>query len=124
MSYEVYKVLHLLGVMLLFLSLGGIALNGVRGGDRESLGGARKLAAVTHGIAMLLLIFGGFGLMARLGISHTNPTGWVLAKIGIWILMGGSIAILLRKAEWSKAMWFALPLLGAVAVWLAVVKPG
>ena len=123
MPYEVYKVIHIFGILMLFTSLGGVALHGINGGDRESLGGARKLAAASHGVAMFLILFGGFGLMARLGISHSDLAGWVIAKLGIWVLLGGAIAVLLRKPQLSKVMWFLLPAIGGVAAWIAVTKP-
>ena len=36
MSYEIYKVLHLLGLSLVVLSLGGIILHAINGGSKQS----------------------------------------------------------------------------------------
>ena len=117
MSYHVYKLIHLSGIMLLFLSFGGLLARGMLKGDGTAV---RKLAGMTAAIALLVVFFGGFGLIAKLG---TGFPGWVIAKILIWFAFGGLIGVVNRKPEKAPILWWALPALGAVAAYLALFKP-
>ncbi len=122
MPYEVYKVLHILGVMLLFVALGGAAMHGINGGTKEDNAG-RGLVAASHGSALVIILVAGFGLLAKLGMASSMPL-WVILKLVIWLLMGGVLVILNKQPKAAKALWFALPVLGALAAYLAVTKPG
>lgn len=121
-SYLGYKLIHLLGVIALFLALGGLTFHAVSGGTRS--GASRKLVAITHGVALFLVILGGFGLLARIGVTHgTSWPGWVWTKLAIWLLLGAALALPYRKPELAKPLWFILPLLGGVAAYMALYKP-
>src|SRR6185369_12606400 len=72
-SIGAYKVIHILGVLFVFASLGALILASRDGVER---GSGRKLAGMTHGIAMLVVLIAGFGAMARLGMP--NPAHWPL----------------------------------------------
>lgn len=122
MSYEFYKLLHIVGLILLFLSLGGMTLHTINGGTKQN-NGSRKLLAITHGVSLLLMLVAGFGLMARLNIASAWPV-WIWPKLAIWLVMGGAVALVYRKPALSRALWFILPLLGLVAGYLALYKPG
>lgn len=122
MTYTFYKVLHIFAIVLLFVSIGGLSLHGINGGTKET-NKASKLVAITHGVAMLLVLTAGFGLMARLGYTTTWPA-WLYPKLVIWLLMGGALAVLQRKPQWGKILWWVLPVLAAAAAYLAIAKPG
>ena len=120
-SYAVYKVVHLVGVMMVLLALGGVATNFANGGAKTHRW--RKPIAITHGIGMLLSLVGGFGLLARLGIVHGGLPGWIWAKLGIWMVFGGLLGLLPRKPNWAPALWPLIILLGGLAAYLAGSKP-
>ena len=120
-SYSVYKIVHLTGVFMVIMALGGIAATAIAGGGKTS--SWRKPMAITHGAGMLISLIGGFGLLARLGIVHGMLPGWVFAKLGIWLVFGGMIGILFRKPDWAKAIWPTIIVLGGVATYLAGSKP-
>lgn len=121
-SYSVYKVIHLLGVIALFLALGGLTFHAASGGTRS--GPARRLVPITHGVALFLVLLGGFGLLARLGMSQGSSwPGWVWTKLVIWILLGGALALPYRKPELARPLWILLPLLGGLAAYMAIFKP-
>ncbi|MBK6917926.1 MAG: hypothetical protein IPH07_11045 [Deltaproteobacteria bacterium] len=124
MSPEFYKVLHVFGVALLFCSLGGIALHAphAKRGDAAATS-ARKRLAAAHGIAMLLVLVGGFGLMAKLGLMSTWPL-WIIIKLVVWVVLGGASAFVARKPEVGAGWVFVLPLLGTIALWAVFYKPG
>lgn len=117
MSYALYKVLHVIAALVLFTSLGTLAAVQV-----QPAGALRRIAAVAHGLALAVIFVAGFGLLARLGLAASIPA-WAWAKVGVWLLLGLAVVPLRRKPEWAPALWVALPLLGGVAVWLAVTKP-
>lgn len=120
-SYSIYKVVHLVGVIMVFLSLGGAATHAANGGERTH--GWRKAIAITHGVGLLLALVGGFGLLARLGIVHGGLPGWVIAKLGLWIVFAGLIGVLIRKPGWAKPLWPLIIAMGGAATYLAGSKP-
>ncbi|MEP6591307.1 MAG: hypothetical protein ABJC19_08985 [Gemmatimonadota bacterium] len=120
--YAAYKVIHLLGMFLLFTVLGGIALHALNGGTRQSNVG-RKLAGALHGIALFVILLGGFGMLARLGMVRGGLPGWIWAKLVIWVLLGAFGTLPYRKPVLAKPFLIVLPLLGALAAIFAIYKP-
>lgn len=121
MSYQFYNLLHLFGIFLLFVALGGLFLHAINGGTKES-NSSRKLVAISHGVALFLILLAGFGMLARIEMSAAEP--WVLIKLGIWLLMGAALVIPYRAPQLARPLWLMLPLLGLLAAWTAVNKPG
>lgn len=121
-SLLVYKVVHLLGMFMLFTVLGGIALHAVNGGTKQSNTG-RRLIAIMHGVALFVILLGGFGMLARLGMVQGMLPGWVLAKLAIWVVMPVLGMMAYRKPAAAKLLLVAIPVLGGVAAWIALYKP-
>jgi uncharacterized membrane protein SirB2 len=122
-SYQFYVVMHVTGLILLFSALGGASASNMHGKHAER-STARRVTAILHGVGLLLLLVGGFGLMARLGIKHGEPwPAWLVLKFVIWLVMGGVIVALRRAAGTGVALALLLPLLGTTAVYLAKYKP-
>ncbi len=119
MPYELYKILHLIGLAATVAGLAGVAAHTLNGGEKGQ--GFRKGAVITHGVGLGLLLLGGFGMLARLGIHWPWPN-WVIAKLGVWIVFGGLIA-LGKKAGPAKILWFVQLGLVGLAAWLAIAKP-
>lgn len=123
MPYSMYKVIHLFGIFLVLVALDGASLHAIYGGATTP-NPARKWIAITHGIGLLIVIVTGFGLLARLGISH--PAGWpmwVWIKLGIWLVFGGMTVLVAKSPRYAKFFWFVTPLLAALAAYLAINKP-
>lgn len=120
MTYEFYKVLHLTGIFMVLMSLAAACLHMAGGGSKESFT-ARKLAGMTHGIGLLISFVAGFGLLAKLGLKFSDS--WVLAKFAIWIVFGGLTAVIYKKPQLSRGLWFLIILLAAAAAFLARYKP-
>ncbi|MGK0290426.1 MAG: hypothetical protein ACI86H_001885 [bacterium] len=114
MSIEIYRVLHLSGILVLFLSLGGILIS-----DSAIL---RKKLLIGHGAGLAMILVAGFGLLARKGYS-IGSTPWVWGKIAIWLVLGGLVAVANRKPNLRKPLWFGVCCLGVIAVYLVVMKP-
>jgi hypothetical protein len=119
---QAYKLVHIFGILLTFVALGGLALHAVNGGTKESNRG-RRLVAASYGLGLLLILVGGFGMLARLGVASAGLPGWVWAKLVIWLAIGGLLALPYRKPESGRFLWWLGPLLGVVAGWLALYKP-
>ena len=120
MSYEFYKIVHLFGISLVVMALGGILLFTINGGTKVS-NSFRKGAMMTHGIGLLLVLVGGFGLLARLGI-HAIPM-WAALKLLIWALFGAFVG-LAYKPNLARKVWLVVPVLVVCAAALAITKPG
>ncbi len=120
-SYQVYKVMHFVGMFMMFISLGAIFAKMIEGNWQNFQW--RKTVLYTHGIALLMVITGGFGLLARLGIKHAHLPGWAIAKFAIWFLFACMVFILVRKNHWAKYFWFAAIVLGFSAAVIVLYKP-
>ncbi len=120
MSYLAYKVLHIVGILAVFLALGGLAARSLDG-STDMGSRAAKLAGMTHGLALILVLVSGFGLIAKLG---TGFALWVWLKLAVWLVLGAMIALVRRMPQFASLLWFTIPLLGALAAYLALYKPG
>ncbi|HUF14094.1 MAG TPA: hypothetical protein VMN78_13400 [Longimicrobiales bacterium] len=132
-SYGVYRLLHFFGIFLLLTALGGAVMRAMLGGTRTAAatpGGdgadeaaakrLRRLIGISHGVALFLILLGGFGMLARLDIGMP---GWIIGKLGIWLVLGGLLAAANRMAGRARVLWFAIPVLGLLAAWLAYTRP-
>lgn len=120
MSYPLFKVLHLLGVFLLFAALGAAVLRAYAAGQAPPRDRAAKLAGITHGLALLILLVTGFGI---LGMLKLGVPGWAWAKLVVWLVMGALVVVIRRAPGAAGGLWWLLPALGLVAAWLAIYKP-
>ena len=119
-SFTVYKAFHLVGIMLTITALGGMAIHAANGGTRgQSL--TRTLTTAAHGTGLLLVIVAGFGMLARLGLSASS--GWVLVKLGIWLLLGLAALVPYRRPQFARVLFLTVPLLAALAGVMALTKP-
>lgn len=122
-SHQLYNVVHILGILLVFVALGGLVLHAANGGTRATNGG-RRLVAITHGLGLFLVLLGGFGMLARLGVMHGQGfPGWIWGKLTIWVLLGAALMVPYRYPGAGRLLWFVVPLLGATAAYLAIYKP-
>jgi hypothetical protein len=121
LSYEIYKLLHLFGIIMLFMSVGGVMLYALNGGTKAD-NTWRKTAAITHGIGLVFVLVAGFGLLARVGISWPWP-GWVFVKLIIWLVLGGVTGLIYKLGPTGKGLWYVVILLGVIAAYMAIFKP-
>lgn len=104
MSYQIYKMIHVVSIVLFF---SGYAVAAVK---KQNI----KLEKILTGVALVLIFVSGMGLIARLGIPHGAPWPmWIKLKLGIWVIIGTSGHIILKR--WPKAasqfFWIAIGLL-------------
>lgn len=117
MSLEVYKIVHLTGVLFLFLALGAGIL---RSRQADGGGAFARAVPITHGLALLVILVGGFGAVARLAVGFP---AWVIVKLAIWMVMGLLMVVVRRTPQLAGVWWVVVPLLGATAAFLALFKP-
>jgi hypothetical protein len=116
----VYKNLHLIGVFMILMALGGLILHQMNAGAREQVW--RRPVAITHGIGVVLVLVSGFGMLAQAGIFWPWP-GWVVGKIIIWLIFGALVALIGRTPTLAKPLWWATIVLAAIAAYLALNRP-
>ena len=115
MSYEFYKILHLVSLFSLFLSLGMLVVG------PKSL---KKWILSLHGLSLLILFVSGFGLIAKLHIplKFLSPF-WFWQKMLVWFILAGLTPFFVNKKEEKiplkkvAAFVFILLFLAFYAVW-------
>lgn len=122
MPYVAYKLLHYAGLFLLFTSLGGLCA--VRLGQGQGAEGERWLKLL-HGMALLMAIVAGFGMLARLGqASPAAWPAWVWLKLALWAALGAAPVLIKRAERLAGLLLVLLPLLGLFGAFLVLYKPG
>ena len=122
MPYPIYKLIHFLGIFVLLTTLAVPAVHLLRGGTRADLP-RRRLLAITHGVASFLILLGGFGMLARLGVVQGGLPGWILVKLAIWVALSAAFALTLRTATSARIVLVSAPLLALAAAAVALYKP-
>ena len=110
MNPNIYQVLHVVGIMMLFLGYGALLARSMAAPGNVSV---RKLGSITSGVGLLLILVAGFGLISKLGHSFVAP--WLIVKMVIWLALGGLIVLINRKPQLAVMLWWLLIALGAVA---------
>ncbi|MDE2995159.1 MAG: hypothetical protein OXT73_00255 [Bacteroidota bacterium] len=115
MPHSFYNLLHIAGLVLLTLSIGGMLMH------RQSGTGERpRLLAIFHGVGLFLILVAGFGMLARLGITWPWP-GWVYVKVVLFAVLGGFPAIA-KRFDVKMGWWVAIILI-VLAAWTGIFKP-
>ncbi len=120
MPYEIYKIIHLTGIVMTVIALGGLSMHAILGGEKKNP--FRKPAMITHGVGLLFALVGGLGMLARLSIHWPWPT-WVVIKFAIWLAFGAAAAMVYRKPVLNHGVWWGSVVLVALAATSAIMKP-
>lgn len=109
MDPKYYQLIHVAGALFVFCGLGGMLAG--KGG---------KLAGMLHGIGLVAMLVAGIGFAHKSGYGWP---GWMIVKIGIWVLIG-VLPFLVKRGVLGALGALVLALaLGTTAVWLAQHKP-
>jgi uncharacterized membrane protein len=114
------KLIHLLGVFVLFMAVGAASLHAMRAssGAEEP---RPKPIAMAHGIGLLTVLAAGVAMLVTNG---WGMPGWIHGKLLVWFLFGASLAVLGKRPASARWLAVVLPVLGLVAGALAIYKPG
>jgi hypothetical protein len=107
MNQSIYSIIHVFSLLVLT----GYAFYAFAAPAE-----ARKKVMIITGIASLLMLISGFGLLAKL---HLGFPGWVMVKLACWLGLAGLAGIGFRKRE--KATLFMAVILALVFVALVTV---
>lgn len=125
MSPFTYTTLHVAGIMLMFTAIGGLAVLAAVAGTETDAKPIRRYLTIVHGVALLVILVAGFGLMAKklaIGGPGEWPV-WLWIKLALWFVLGGSTVLLRRQPGLMRPMVIVLPGLGLLATYLALYKP-
>ncbi len=115
MSAEFYRIAHIVGVLMLFLGIGGMLAHAGKGGGK-----APALFAILHGLGLLVMLVAGIGQAHELGYGWPP---WLLLKIGCWVIIAVLPTLSKRGVLRAAMTLLSALLLGGAAIWLAVQKP-
>lgn len=104
-----FKVIHLAGVIGLFTALGSIITSGKDGKN--------KLGGILHGISLILIFIGGFGMI---GMLKYGFPWWVIVKLVIWLAMGAMLSVGKRELLPRPATFGIVLALGIAAAYLGI----
>jgi hypothetical protein len=122
LSYQFYNLLHIIGLALLMVGLGGMASAAAVTGATARAG--RRPVMILHGVGLFLILLGGFGMLARIGIMHgAGFPGWIWAKLIIWLSLGAAAALPYRYPRSARPMLLVVPALAGLAAYMAIYKP-
>lgn len=114
MTPDIYRVIHVACALLLFLSLGAVLAH--------EPGKAPRWSAAVHGVALLLMVVAGVGLMHK-SEPRLEWQPWVFAKMGAWLLLGALPALVKRNLLPRFLAFLLVVGLGAGAAWLGIANP-
>jgi hypothetical protein len=112
MDPNVYYVLHV-GSLLLW---SGVIFRAIADPRPEN----KRGAMIRGGVASLVALVAGFGLLAKLEYGFPN---WILAKIGCWVGLTILVSLAYRKGKGSHVYAWLASVLLAGAVYLVYYRP-
>lgn len=115
MEAHYYRLIHVVGVLLVFVGLGGVLANAAKDGPKPS-----PIYYALHGIGLLALLVAGIGFVHKAGLPWAN---WMSVKVACWVVLGVA-PILVRKGYLTRFLALLLVLaVGAGAVYLVQWRP-
>lgn len=110
MDPGIYKFIHYIGIFFLLTGLGALIFS-----EKDKI----KLATLSHGIGLLLILLGGFGMQAK---THIGFPVWFTVKLVIWLVLGGLVVAIKKKLMPPVAAWLLVIVLCGVAAWLGLAN--
>ncbi len=126
LDYTVYRLVHLFGLFVILMSLGGLTLWATQQVGQTPVSATqvaiRKRLNAVHGLGLFFSLLGGFGMLAKLEIHWPWPN-WVIVKFACWLLLGGISVLPRRKPELAGLVFVAVLLIATLAAYTAIFKP-
>ncbi len=119
---DLYEIIHVIGIAMLLAAMGGVAVHAANGGTKANTS-TRGIVGTVFGLGSFLVLLGGFGMLARLGMVRGMWPGWLIGKLAIWFVVSAVVLIPYRKPALAKPFLIIMPLLVGLAVYFALYKP-
>jgi hypothetical protein len=119
MDISIYKFLHLVGVLFVMGSLGGVLALSANGVEKTSNVWRARLAAF-HGVGLFLILLGGFGMLAKLGYASAGTPAWAYLKMVLWLVLGAALALGYRMPLKANLLWWIVLLVATVAAYIGL----
>lgn len=113
MDYLTYKFLHLVGIIFVFIAIGGLS---ALAQDSPY----RKFFGMLHGIFLIVVFVAGFGLLARLKIHNPWPV-WVWCKLVGWLIIGMAPKFTKKWNPLAVVLFYGS--FGGLLAYVALFKP-
>ena len=97
MSYEFYRILHLVFICTLLFSLGGLWAFYSSNNSKDRF--VKRTLLTLHGLSLFIIFVAGFGLIAKLKIPTPWPQ-WIYIKLFMWLVLS-LFPFFLRK-KWLR----------------------
>ncbi|MCA8980324.1 MAG: hypothetical protein H6831_00705 [Planctomycetes bacterium] len=107
-----YSVLHVFSLLL----LSGFTFSAFASPTPER----RRNSAILTGVLSLLVLVGGFGLLAR---TNTGWEVWVLVKLACWLGISAMAGMVFKRPAKAPMLRALTILLFAIAVTMVYVRP-
>jgi hypothetical protein len=124
-SYVTYKIIHYVGIFTMVSALAAYLAQTASSGSPLVREPWAKRLVIAHGVGLFLILLGGFGMLARLDITHQlgGLPGWIWAKLTLWTVLGAAVIAARRRPEWSGALLVLTPVLAFAAGTVALLRP-
>lgn len=108
MSYQFYKMLHIISIVLFFALY-------ARGAHKAQHKMNFKFETITTGIMLFFILLAGMGLK-KFAAPGEWPL-WINLKLGIWVIIGVAAHMVLKRfpSIAMKFFWFSVVLLTAAS---------
>ena len=117
-SYEIYKLIHLICLLLLALTMGLLFYP-------EHLLRSKKGKIFTGFVSFFILV-SGMGLLARIGFKHGQAFPfWISLKIANWFFLNVALFFAFKSKIIRHKIYIILVMLvlAIFNIWLAINKP-
>lgn len=121
MPYEFYKFLHFVGLFTLICSIAALIYQ--TWAHEDATIKARKWLMIFHGLAVVIILVSGFGLLARLGMMGGWPS-WVWIKLAAWTFVIVVPSLVMRVPKARAFMWWLFPVVLYAAAYSVTYKLG
>jgi hypothetical protein len=117
MTLHFYHILHLVGLICVFIGFGALL-------SSESARHAMKW----HGIGLLISLISGFGMLAKLskalpaGAASPYMSTWVMIKFALWLVLGFLPVLVKRKILSARVVILLAAFSGAALAYLGYFK--
>lgn len=111
--YSVYKILHLIALLLLTTELFKAFACPVPEKRRRTL--------ILTGLAALIMLISGFGMVEVTKVPLLS--GWLLVKLVCWLTLTAMAGLVFRQPQWARRLQYLAATLLIVAIIMVCVRP-